>query len=89
MTTKRRSTAKKAAPKTTAPPSPAFKVLPDSLHVFGFPGINAPIIGAVNFEDLVEIHNVSGPEVWIQITENPDRWILHSYNGQQFLEKKK
>ena len=77
-------------PPPTPTASPLFEVLPASLHIFAYPGVNAPIIGSINLGDLVSVLDLSGSdEVWIKISANPDQWVLYSYNGQQLLAKQK
>lgn len=66
--------------------APLYRVLPASLHVFDHPGVNAPIVGEVARGQVLPLLDVLGlDEVWVKIGGDPDRWVLHSYNGQQLL----
>jgi len=78
-------------PPAPPPPPPAgeaplYKVLPASLHIFDHPGVSAPIVGEIQHDQVVQLHDVMGlDEVWVKIGSHPDRWVLHSYNGQKLL----
>jgi GH25 family lysozyme M1 (1,4-beta-N-acetylmuramidase) len=68
--------------------APKYIVLPASLHVFDHPCVTARIVDEVKSSQVVQLQDIAGTdEVWIKIGQDPDRWVLFSYNGRQLLAK--
>ena len=63
-----------------------FQVTNPYVHVFDSPSVRSRIAGDLETGEVVEVTDITGSdEVWVEI-EN-DKWVLLSYNGQNFLQK--
>ncbi len=66
-------------------PSLKMKVLVDGQNIRTGPGINYPAIGKLRAGDLVEIINLAGGDVWVEIETG--KWAAVHYSGKRFMEK--
>jgi hypothetical protein len=72
-------------PSPSPSPSLKMKVLVDGQNIRSGPGINHPVVGKLRAGDSVDVINVVGADVWVEI--EPGKWAAVHYSGRRFMEK--
>jgi len=62
-----------------------FVVTADALNVRSGPGTNYSVVAQLNKGDIVNVEDLGGSNVWVEIA--PGKWCAHTYNYVKYMEK--